>query len=419
MGMDRQIKKKKWPPKKIAVYAAGALFVLVVAYIFIFQMHGSTLNVKAERITVSTVSRGPFREFIPITGYVRPINTHYLSASEGGRVEEIYIEAGEFVEEGQPILKLGNTNLVLDIMWREGDLYQQSNNLRNTRLSLEQYRLQLNRDLAAVDNDLMQQKRIYDRYRELIKDSLISEHEYEIAEDQYEYLQKRRELTLETQKIELAFREGQVDALEASLRRMEDNLAIVKEKQDNLTIKAPASGHLTAMSAEIGESKTAGQHFGQIDILDGFSIRAPIDEHYISRVEIGRTGEFDFAGGTYGCRVIRVYPEVTDNRFEVDLEFLEDEPEGVTRGMTLHIKLELGDLSEALLLPKGGFYNTSGGNWAYVVDEASRVATKRSIKLGRQNPENYEVLEGLQPGDKVITSSYEGFGNMERLVLKD
>ena len=382
-------------------------------------MHGSTLNVQKERITVSTVSRGPFREFIPITGYVEPINTHYLSASEGGRVEEIYIQAGEFVEEGQPILKLGNTNLVLDIMWREGDLFQQSNNLRNTRLSLEQYRLQLNRDLAAVDNELMQQKRIYDRYQELIKDSLISEHEYEIAKDQYGYLQKRRELTLETQKIELAFREGQVETLEASLRRMDDNLAIVKEKQENLTIKAPASGHLTAMAAEIGESKTAGQHFGQIDILDGFSIRAPIDEHYISRVEIGRNGEFDFAGGTYGCRVIRVYPEVTDNRFEVDLEFLEDEPEGVTRGMTLHIKLELGDLAEALLLSKGGFYNTSGGNWAYVLDEAGQIATKRFIKLGRQNPEAYEVLEGLEPGDKVITSSYEGFGNMERLVLKE
>ena len=419
MGMDRQIKKKKWPPKKIAAYSAGLIFVLVVAYIFIFQMHGSTLNVQKERITVSTVSRGPFREFIPITGYVEPINTHYLSASEGGRVEEIYIQAGEFVEKGQPILKLGNTNLVLDIMWREGDLFQQSNNLRNTRLSLEQYRLQLNRDLAAVDNELMQQKRIYDRYQELIKDSLISEHEYEIAKDQYGYLQKRRELTLETQKVELAFREGQVEALEASLRRMEDNLAIVKEKQENLTIKAPASGHLTAMAAEIGESKTAGQHFGQIDILDGFSIRAPIDEHYISRVEIGRNGEFDFAGGTYGCRVIRVYPEVTDNRFEVDLEFLEDEPEGVTRGMTLHIKLELGDLAEALLLSKGGFYNTSGGNWAYVLDEAGQIATKRFIKLGRQNPEAYEVLEGLEPGDKVITSSYEGFGNMERLVLKE
>lgn len=419
MGMDKQIKKKKWPPKKIAAYASGVLFVLVVAYIFIFQMHGSTLNVKAERITVSTVERGPFREFIPITGYVEPISTHFLSATEGGRVEEIYVEAGAHVHKGDPILKLGNTNLVLDIMWREGDLFQQSNNLRNTRLSLEQYRLQLNRDLAAVDNDLQQQKRIYERYQELIKDNLISEHEFEIAKDQYEYLQKRRELTIETQKNELAFREAQIQALEASLKRMEDNLAIVKEKQENLVVRAPVTGHLTSLDAEIGESKAAGLKFGQIDILDGFRIRAPIDEHYISRVQLGRNGEFDFAGGTYGCRVKRVYPEVTDNRFEVDLEFLEDEPAGITRGLTLHIKLELGDLAEALLLPKGGFYNTSGGNWAYVLDGSGEVATKKPIKLGRQNPEAYEVLEGLLPGDRVITSSYEGFGNMERLVLKD
>jgi HlyD family secretion protein len=419
MGMDRKIEKKKWPPKKIAVYASGVLFVLVVAYIFIFQMHGSTLNVKAERITISTVSKGPFREFIPITGSVEPISTHFLSATEGGRVEEIYVEAGEQVKKGDPILKLGNTNLVLDIMWREGDLFQQSNNLRNTRLSLEQYRLQLNRDLAAVENDLMQQKRIFDRYQELIKDNLISDHEFEIAKDQYEYLKKRKALTLETQRNELAFREGQVKALEESLERMQDNLAIVKEKQENLTVRAPATGHLTSLDAEIGESKAAGLKFGQIDILEGFRIRAPIDEHYISRVQVGRNGEFEFAGGTFGCRVTRVFPEVTDNRFEVDLEFLGDEPAGITRGLTLHIKLELGDLSEALLLPKGGFYNTSGGNWAYVLDESSQVATKKSIKLGRQNPDNYEILEGLQPGDKVITSSYEGFGNMERLVLKD
>jgi HlyD family secretion protein len=419
MGMDRRIKKKKWPPKKIAAYSAGLLFVLVVVYIFVFQMHGSTLNVKKERITVSTVSSGPFREFIPITGYVEPISTHFLSASEGGRVEEIYVEAGEVVEKGDPILKLGNTNLLLDIMWREAELFQQSNNLRNTRLSFEQYRLQLNRDLASVDNDLVQQKRIFDRYTELIKDNLISNHEFEIAKDQYQYLQKRKELTLETQRHELAFREGQIDALEASLQRMQDNLYIVKEKQENLTVRAPVSGHLTSLDAEIGESKGAGIKFGQIDILDGFRVRAPIDEHYISRVENGRMGEFEFAGGTYGCRVNRVYPEVTDNRFEVDLIFMDDAPEGITRGLTLHIKLELGDLAEALLLPKGGFYNTSGGNWVYMLDEAGEVATKHFIKLGRQNPENYEVLEGLKPGDKVITSSYEGFGNMERLVLKD
>jgi HlyD family secretion protein len=258
-------------------------------------------------------------------------------------------------------------------MWREAELFQQSNNLRNTRLSMEQYRLRLNQDLAEINNQLRQQKRTYERYKELVKDNLISKHEYELAKDQYEYLIERKELTIESQKNDLEFRLGQIDALEASLKRMQDNLEIVKQKQDNLTIRAPVSGHLTALNAEIGQSKSPGQP---------------------------------------------IYPEVIDGRFEVDMEFVDAGPEEITRGQTLHIRLELGDISEAILLPRGGFYQTTGGNWAYVVDESENVATKRKIRLGRQNPQVFEVLEGLGPGDRVITSSYESFGNMDRLVLK-
>jgi HlyD family secretion protein len=419
MGMDRKIEKKKWPPKKIAGFAAIGLFVILVLYIFLFRMNKSTLNVKTERITVSTVTRGPFQEFIPVMGNVLPINTFYLNAVEGGRVEEIYLEAGTFVEEGDEILRLANTNLLLDIMWREAELFQQSNNLRNTRLSMAQYRLRLNQDLAEIDNQLQQQKRTYERYKELVKDNLIPKHEFELAKDQYEYLIRRKELTIESQKNDIEFRQGQIDALEASLNRMQNNLEIVKQKQENLTIKATVSGHLTALEAEIGQSKSPGQPLGQIDVLEGFRVRAGIDEHYIARIETGRTGEFDFAGKSYGLVVKKIYPEVVDNRFEVDMEFADGGPEEITRGQTLHIRLELGGISEAILLPRGGFYQTTGGNWAYVVDESENVATKRRIRLGRQNPNVFEVLEGLEPGDRVITSSYESFGsNMDRLVLK-
>jgi HlyD family secretion protein len=418
MGMDRKIEKKKWPPKKIAAYAAGGLFVILVLYVFLFRLSKSTLNVKTERITVSTVTRGPFQEFIPVMGNVLPINTFYLNAVEGGRVEEIYLEAGSFVKKGDKILRLANTNLLLDIMWREAELFQQSNNLRNTRLSMEQNRLKLNQDLAEIENELQQQKRTYERYKELVKDNLISEHEYELAKDQYDYLIKKKELTIESQQNDLEFRQGQIDALEASLKRMQDNLEIVKQKQENLTIRAPISGHLTALDAEIGQSKSPGQPLGQIDVLEGFKVRAAIDEHYIARVETGRKGEFDFAGKSYRLVVKKIYPEVKEGRFEVDMDFAGAEPEEITRGQTLHIRLELGDISEAILLPRGGFYQTTGGNWAYIVDESENVATKRKIRLGRQNPQVFEVLEGLEPGDRVITSSYESFGNMDRLVLK-
>ena len=247
---------------------------------------------------------------------------------------------------------------------------------------------------------------------------MISKHEFELARDQYEFLIRKKELTVESQKNDLEFRQSQIDALEASLQRMQDNLMIVKQKQENLTIRAPVSGHLTRLRAELGEAKSQGQRLGQIDVLEGFKVRAAIDEHYIARVEKGRTGEFDFAGKSYQLNVKTIYPEVRDNRFEVDLEFVSQEPQDITRGQTLHIRLELGDISEAILLARGGFYQTTGGNWAYVVDESGSLATKRRIRLGRQNPQVYEVLEGLEPGERVITSSYENFGNMERLVLK-
>ena len=417
MGMDKTIKKKKWPPKKIAMFAGSGLFIAFVIYIFVFGMSKSSLNVKAERLTVSEVTRGPFQEFIPVMGNVLPYY-HYLTAVEGGTVEEIYLEAGTKIERGDPILRLANTTLLINLMWREAELFQQINNLRSTRLEMERYRLQLNQQLALVDNNLQQQKRVHERYQELIKDDLISQHEYELAKDQYDYLVKNKALTVESQTKDLEFRQRQVEALEGQVTRMQSNMEIIRSRLENLTIRAPVSGYLTSLEAEIGQSKQAGQDLGQIDTLEGYRIRAGIDEHYLARVEKGRNGDFEFAGTSYDIVVNKKYPAVVEGRFEVDMEFVDEAPDGITAGQTYHIRLELGDISEAILLARGGFSQTTGGNWAYVLDPSGDVAIKRRIRLGRQNPDYFEVLEGLEPGEKVITSSYESFGNMDRLVLK-
>ncbi|MFC2160577.1 efflux RND transporter periplasmic adaptor subunit [Acidobacteriota bacterium] len=418
MGMDRKIEKKKWPPKKILTLVSIVAFVGIVAYLLIFKVSKSTLYVNAERLTISTVTEGPFQEFIAVRGNAEPEDIHFLTASDGGRVEEIFVEAGTMIQEGDEILRLANTNLLLDIMWREAELFQQSNNLRNTRLSMDQYKLELVQQLANIDNMLQQQKRVFDRYVELAKDDLIARHEFEIAEDQYQYLQKRKELTLESQKNDLEFRQGQIDALEASLKRMTDNLEVVKQKQDNLTVRAPVSGHLTSLTAEIGEQKNAGTPFGQIDAMGGFKVVLGVDEHYLPRLEINRKGTFPLADKTYELVVDKIYPEVMDGRFEVDMAFLGEGPPNITRGMTFQIRLELGDISEAILLPRGGFFQTTGGNWIYILDESGDEAVKTSIKVGRWNTDVYEVLEGLNPGDRVITSGYENYGDMERLVFK-
>ncbi|MDH5385734.1 MAG: efflux transporter periplasmic adaptor subunit, partial [Candidatus Aminicenantes bacterium] len=283
MGMDRKVEKKKWPPKKIAFVAGSGLFIAFVIYIFLFGMSKSSLNVKAERLTVSEVIRGPFQEYIPVMGNVLPYY-YYLNAVEGGTVEEIYLEAGSKLEKGDPILKLANTNLLINLMWREAELFQQINNLRNTRLDMERYRLQLGQQIALVENNLQQQKRVYERYKELVKDNLISQHQYELAKDQYEYLVINKDLTLESQTKDLEFRERQVEALESQVRRMQNNLEIIRSRLENLTIRAPVSGYLTSLDAEIGQTKQAGNDLGLIDTLEGYRVRAGIDEHYIARV---------------------------------------------------------------------------------------------------------------------------------------
>jgi len=429
MGSDDKMKRtsEQGRPSILARATGVALFLMAAAVVGSLPgllpscrkgSSPSTHTTKRDKILISTIKRGHFKETITITGKILPVNIVYLDAVEGGRVDKVFVEAGSMVKEGDPILQLTNPNLLMDMMFRESELFQQSNNLRNTRLSMEQFKLQLNQQLSDIENKLQQQRRTYERYKELEKDSLISRHEYELAKDQYDYLVKQKELTVESQKTELKFRQAQIEALEESLSRMQANLDIVKQRQENLSVAAPVSGQLTSLTASVGESISPGARLGQIDQWDGFKIRTSIDERFVAEVKPKDVGEFDFSGQLYKVDVKKIYPEVRDGKFEVDLEFLGEHPPGLKRGQTLHIRLDLVDAAEELLLAKGEFVRSSGAKWVYVLDGTGKEAAKRKIRTGRQTSQVIEVLEGLSEGERVIVSSYESFEDCDRLILK-
>jgi HlyD family secretion protein len=417
--MDRRILKRRWTLRTFAWMAAGLAIVAVVAWSAHLFRGRNTMRVPTERIRVSTVTRGEFQEYIPVTANVVPLTTHFLSATEGGRVEEVIREAGSLVGAGDEILRLGNTNLLLDIMYREAELYQQSNNLRNTKLLMEQNRLQMQRELLEIDHEITRQERITASYERLNQEALISRQEYEEARDRLAYLAGQRDLVLAARDQDELFRASQVEQLEASLERMRSNLAIVKRNLESLVVRAPISGRLTALDAEVGQSKMRGERLGQIDVLDTFGLSAEIDEYYIARIEPGLRGTFTLDDATWVVRVDKVYPQVVSGRFEVDLQFTGAQPADLRRGQSVRLRLELGDAYEAVLLPSGPFYETSGGRWAFVVSPSGGEARRREITLGRRNARFLEVLGGLEPGEQVITSPYEFFGDAERLVLSD
>ena len=416
--MDRAIEKKKWPPKKIFWFSLGGIITIIILYNLIFGDHTSKFNVQIERISIEEVKEDYFQDYITQTGTVQPISTIYLDAIEGGRVEELLIEEGTMVEENDIILILSNTNLHLDIMNREANLAEQINNLRNTRLSMEQNRLSLKRQLLDLDYQLGLQKRDYENSINLFKQNYISDKEFEEIEEKYVYLTKTRELVIENQEADSLFREIQVAQLENSVDQMQMNLEFVRQKLDNLKVKAPVRGLLVSVNAEIGEAIGRGQRLGQIHVLDEFKIKLEIDEHYISRVNSNLIGEFDFAGNSYGLRIKKIYPEVRNGRFGVDLVFIDNVPEQIRTGQTFRIKLELGESQMALLVPRGAFYQSTGGQYIFVVDPTGKFAIKRDIRLGRMNPRYYELLEGLDAGERVIISSYDNFGKAEKLILK-
>jgi HlyD family secretion protein len=418
VGMDRKIKKKTWTAKKLALIGAGVLLLAFIFYTLIFADNRSKLNVSTNKITIATVAEGDFQEFIPRTGTVQPIKSFFLDAVEGGIITSIKKETGAMVQPGDEILTLANSNLQLDVLNREAQLYEQINNLRNSRLLLEQNSLRLKADLAEIDYQLQLLKPQYERFQILYDKKMISRREFEEVKEQFNYNVKRKALTYASFRQDSIQKIMQLRQLNDSEARMWKSLDAVNNILDNLVIKATLPGQLASANLEIGQSINIGQRIGQIDVLDSFKIRVRIDELYLPRVQIGQTGSFDFMNNKYQLKIVKIYPTISDGLFEVDMEFEGEEPRGIKRGQSLQIRLELGNPGTALLLPVGGFYQQTGGNWIYVLNEDESKATKRQIRLGRKNPRFYEVLEGLEPGEKVITSGYDNFGNNEVLVLK-
>lgn len=415
--MDRKIEKKRFTLRSVILYGVlGAAVVYTVVAIG-FSDTGRRLNVDPDRITVSTVETGVFQEFIPVNGTVIPIRTIYLDMVEGGRVERLFMDGGEFVRAGDTILVLGNNNLQLDVMNRETQILEQINNLQNTRLALQQDRLSLRNQVLTLETDVIQRRRNYERDKELHERRLISDHQFAESRELYEQVMRRRDLVREQIALDSLATENQLRHIDQSLVRMQNNLRLVSGSTNYLIIRAPVSGQLTSINAEIGENKNRGERIGQIDVLDGYKARVAIDEHYISRISAGQSGSFDFAGRSYSLSITKIYPEVRDGRFEVDMEFDGEVPEGIRRGQTLRIRLALGDQTEALLIPRGAFFQQTGGNWIFVVDPSGTHATRRDIRINRQNPQQYEVIDGLKPGERVIISSYESFGDNDHLIL--
>ena len=416
--MDRKIKKKKWTVGRISLLVVAGAFLSFVLYSFFLADGRSRLNVDGEKITIGTVKYGTFIDYIPRTGNIIPGNTYYIDAVEGGNIREIYRESGAIVKKGDLIMRLANSNLELDVLNRESSLYEQINLGRQTKLNLEQNSLQLKQSLAEIDYQLALLKPQYERNQELFAKNLISRQEWEQIKENYEYQLRRRELTYASYRSDSAKTQVQLTSIDQSESRMMRNLDLVAEIRDNLIITAPRDGQLTTSDWQIGQTVNRGTRIGQVDELDAYKVRVSIDELYLPRIDLGQKGTFPYAGSTYEVVITKVYPDINGGVFEVDMEFTGEIPAGIKRGQSVRIRLELGNSSEALLLPVGGFFKDTGGSWIYVLSKDGTSAEKRDIKVGQRNPEYFEVLSGLEPGDRVITSSYDNFGDNEVLIIK-
>ncbi|MGE0771782.1 MAG: efflux RND transporter periplasmic adaptor subunit [Cyclobacteriaceae bacterium] len=415
--MDKKIAKKTWTVKRIATYGGVALLVVFIAYQFIFADRRSKLKVEKAKITISDVKRGVFQEFIPQTGTVEPSRTVYLDAIEGGNIKRIMKESGAIVKAGDEILELTNLNRELAVLAQEAQLNESISRQRQNRLEIAQNDLQQKSALAAIDQQLAILKPQYERTKQLFEKKLVSRQDFERVEADYFYNVKRKQFTYEAYRIDSADRARQLKQINDSESKMLISLEGVSRILDNLTIKAPINGQLSTPHWEIGQAVNQGQRLGQVDIIGEYKVRVPIDELYYPRISTGLHATTTYANKDYGLVITYIYPTITNGRFEVDMEFDGEAPTDIRRGQSLRLRIELGQSSEELLLPVGGFYKDTGGNWVFVVEEGGNRAVRRNIKLGRKNTENFEVLEGLQPGDRVITSSYENFGNNEVLIL--
>jgi HlyD family secretion protein len=354
-----------------------------------------------------------------VIGTVQPQTSIYLDALEGGRVEEKFVEDGALMKKGQAILRLSNTDLELSLANQETQVFNVLTQMQIAKNNADQNSINRQNQLAEVENALKEAQRVHEVNKKLFEQKVIAEQEFTSGKNLYEYQLRRKQLAVDIMKKDELSMKQQLDQMTESYSRMKNTLALMRKKVGDLVVRAPTDGQLTSLDAEIGESKNKGQRLGQLDAVGGFKVRVPIDEHYISRIFPGQKGEFTLGNQVYNLEIRKVYSQVAAGRFQVDMLFSGKVPEGIRRGQTLQIRLALSDETQALLLPRGGFYQQTGGNWIFKLNQKESVAYKTEIQLGRQSPECYEVLQGLKPGDKVITNSYENYGDIQELVLKN
>jgi len=416
--MDIQLEKKKGIQKKHIPYIIGGAVLLIAFGWLIFGNHKSKFNVERSKVMIQAATKGEFNDYIRINGQVEPINTIQLSAVEGGMVAEKVAEEGSMVRKGEVIVRLTNSMLNLEILNSEAELAEKQNFLRNTQVTMEQDRLSLNKDKLQLDLDIERKKRKYAQYQNLYDEKLVSREEYLQAKEDYDYAVKNMALVLERQKQDSIYRKIQIDQMEESLTNIRKNIILVRQRVDNLDVKSPVDGQLGLLDVEIGQTVSTGARIGQISVLSDYKIEALIDEHYIDRVKNGLTATFDRQDKTYNLVVRKVYPEVRDKQFKTDFVFDGERPDNIRTGQTYYINLQLGQPSEAVLIPRGAFYQNTGGQWIYVVTADENKAVRRNIKIGRQNPLYYEVLSGLEAGEQVVTSGYDSYGDAQELVIK-
>lgn len=416
--MDRKLEKKTgWRlafTKKALPYWLGALVLLFILYL-VFRGNEKTLRVNADTFSVSAVTEGEFNDYIRVSGQVQPMVTIQLSPQEGGIVRQIITEEGSTVKAGDPILLLSNDNLDLQILNAEAELAEKENMLRNTMISMEQQKLAHEQNRIRFETDAKRNKRAYEQNRQLYEEKLISREDYLKAREDYELAQRNLDLTRKSMDQDSLYRSTEVERLQESLDNMRLNMQLIRRRKENLTIKAPIDGVLGLLDAVLGQSIPAGTRIGQINSVGSYKIEAKIDEHYIDRVIPGLDASFERQNETFGAQVRKVYPEVRDGKFQADFKFIGTEPDNIRTGQTYYLNLQLGQPERAVLIPRGTFYQKTGGKWIYVVDGSK--AARRDIRIGRQNPQYYEVLEGLKPGEKVITSSYDNYGDSDILVF--
>lgn len=419
--MDKVIEKKKgiaaaFTKKSVKWWALGAFVILVV--VLLLTGRRSVLRVDGSTILTGTARQGEFNDYIRVSGQVQPMTTVQLSPTEGGNVQRIVVEEGSHVNEGDVIVVLGNENLDMQILNSEAELAEKENILRNTMISMEQQKLSVRQEKLSLQIEVRRARRAYEQNKALYEEKLIAKEEYLKASEDYELAKDKLELVTDRERQDSLYRSVQIAQMHESLENMRLNMNMIRRRKENLSVKAPISGELGLLDVELGQSVAAGAKIGQINNLDSYKIEAQIDEHYIDRVAPGLEATFERQNEKYSSVIRKVYPEVRDGKFKADFRFEGQQPENIRTGQTYYLNLQLGQSAEAILIPRGSFYQNTGGKWVYVLNADGTKATKRSVRIGRQNPQYYEVLEGLAPGDRVIISAYDSFGDKDELLIK-